>query len=495
MKVKLIALAVSTLTMSGAWAHGYLIDPPSRAHQCQKGKNQSCGDKSNYEPQSLEQKTGYFDKASTQTGKLASAGLPGYYELDRQSIDSWYKTPMKAGKQTLAWFHTAPHKTTNWRYYITKQDWNPNAPLSRDAFEKTPFCEINGFGAMPGTRVEHECDVPARTGYQLIYSVWQIADTVNSFYHVADVDFGGENTGQVETSDSWAKTLDGQIYGKDLRPGDKVKVRFFQDKSEVLSFATSLTITEELTDKNRWAKALAAAVNENANAELWGFRAGVKDARGEVEPAFGANKIYISSKAGTPDPIRKMKSIAISYEEVVSNTNERIEISSLTTSDVQKGTSTLSFNLWTVGKMSLEAKVYDRVGTVKGYTKMAVDNADQRVSFKLEGVSANEPYTLSVIGSTAEGKVIQPAPQQFTLQAAAGAETDKPASDNAKYDAIFPNNKASYKAGTLVLQPENGKVYQCKPLPYSGYCSQWSPSARQFEPGVGSSWQMAWIEK
>lgn len=486
MKVKLLALAVSAMTMSGAWAHGYLIDPPSRAHQCQKGKNQSCGDKSNYEPQSLEQVSGYFDNPSTQTGKIASAGLPGYYQLDRQSVDTWYKTPIKAGKQILAWFHTAPHSTTNWRYYITKQDWNPNAPLSRDAFEKTPFCEVNGFGEKPGERVEHECDVPARTGYQLIYSVWQIADTVNSFYHVADVNFDGENTGQTDPADGWANILDGQIYGKDLRPGDKVKVRFFWDNAEVNTLSTTLTITDELTDKNRWSKALAAAVNQRADAEEWGLRAGIKDAQGKVEPVFGANKIYISSDANIPDPVKRLKSIALSYEEVVTDTNERVEISSLTSSEVQNGVSTLSFNLWTAGKMSLEAKVYDSIGTVKGYTKMAVNNTDERVSLELEGVSAGETYTLSVIATTDEGKVIQPDPQQFTLKAAAGA---------VKYDEIFPNNLSSYKAGTLVLQPANGKVYECKPFPYSGYCTQWASVATQFEPGVGSAWQTAWTEK
>ena len=44
---------------------------------------------------------------------------------------------MKPGPQTFTWYHTAKHKTNNWRYYITKQDWDVNKPLSREAFEKS----------------------------------------------------------------------------------------------------------------------------------------------------------------------------------------------------------------------------------------------------------------------------------------------------------------------------------------------------------------------
>lgn len=53
---------------------------------------------------------------------------------------------MTAGVHQFVWHHTAPHKTTNWRYYITKQNWNPNKPLTRDQFDLTPFCTVNGNG-------------------------------------------------------------------------------------------------------------------------------------------------------------------------------------------------------------------------------------------------------------------------------------------------------------------------------------------------------------
>lgn len=60
------------------------------------------------------------------------------------------------------------------------------------------------------------------------------------------------------------------------------------------------------------------------------------------------------------------------------------------------------------------------------------------------------------------------------------------------YDHIFPAGLKGYQAGTTVLQPATGKVYQCKPWPYSGYCSQWTSASNHFEPGIGSAWQQAW---
>lgn len=57
-----------------------------------------------------------------------------------------------------------------------------------------------------------------------------------------------------------------------------------------------------------------------------------------------------------------------------------------------------------------------------------------------------------------------------------------------KYDYVFPENRHNYVAGTKVLQPKDNNIYECKPFPYSGFCIQWSPSANQYEPGVGFAW-------
>ncbi|HAU1385310.1 TPA: chitin-binding protein [Legionella pneumophila] len=57
-------------------------------------------------------------------------------------------------------------------------------------------------------------------------------------------------------------------------------------------------------------------------------------------------------------------------------------------------------------------------------------------------------------------------------------------------DVIYPDGISTYKAGTIVLGRLDRKYYQCKPWPYSGWCSQ---APAYYEPGVGLAWREAWI--
>lgn len=57
-------------------------------------------------------------------------------------------------------------------------------------------------------------------------------------------------------------------------------------------------------------------------------------------------------------------------------------------------------------------------------------------------------------------------------------------------DFIYPDGIAQYTANTIVLGAHDHKRYQCKPWPYSGWCSQ---SPTYYEPGVGLAWREAWV--
>lgn len=59
-------------------------------------------------------------------------------------------------------------------------------------------------------------------------------------------------------------------------------------------------------------------------------------------------------------------------------------------------------------------------------------------------------------------------------------------------DFIFPQGLGAYEAGTTV--ESNGRLYQCKEFPNSGFCGQWTPSANQYQPGVGFAWKQAWVD-
>lgn len=482
MKISKIALAMASLTVaSTAFAHGYIESPASRAYMCKLGQNIDCGSVQ-YEPQSVEKTSGFPTGAMPPDGQLASAGISQYSQLDKQSLNAWTKNPMSAGPHEFVWYHTAPHKTANWRYYITKQNWDPNKPLTRDQFESTPFCTINGNNQAPAQRLAMNCNVPERTGYQVIYGVWEIADTSNSFYQAIDVDFGnGGNVTPDETPaavSEWVTTLSGQIAGNNLNVGDKVIARFFDAHGEVTSMRTEMTVGSAAQgDANQWSYDLAQKIN----AIQGDVRVGVKDESGAISPVHGANSVFV--KDGS-----QLKSVAISYEEQRAEVNESISVSNMQYSKIEHGNATVTFHVNTHGNVNVEAHVMNHSGAEKGYLKQEMNNASQDVTMTLTGVTAGH-HMLKYYATNKDGTLF--AQDVLNLMLEDGAASG----DSGHHDFTFPQNIASYKAGTVVLQPKDGKTYECKPFPYSGYCVQYSQYANQYEPGVGAHWKEAWILK
>lgn len=193
--VMLLTMFVVFLIADKASAHGYIDGPASRAYLCKTGVNKDCG-AVQYEPQSLEALKG-FPAAGPADGKIASAN-GAFPEMDQQSATRWSKVNITAGTNTFHWTLTAAHATSTWKYYITKENWNPNAPLTRDSFDLTPFCSVDYKGKQPPKSYSDTCNVPQRTGYHVILAVWEVADTANAFYNVLDVDFGGSNSSDTQ---------------------------------------------------------------------------------------------------------------------------------------------------------------------------------------------------------------------------------------------------------------------------------------------------------
>lgn len=167
-------------------AHGFVTNPGGRAYL---GSTWYPGGPLNtnigsvmYEPQSIEAPQNTFID-----GKIASAGIANFAPLDEQNAKRWYKTPVKAGNLSVTWQLTARHKTSTWDYYITKPGWNPNAPLKFSDFKK--IASYNDNGAIPSEFVTHQVNISVNEkGYQVLLSVWNIADTGNAFYQVSDID-------------------------------------------------------------------------------------------------------------------------------------------------------------------------------------------------------------------------------------------------------------------------------------------------------------------
>ena len=450
-----------------AYPHGYVSSPESRSLLCKQGGNSNCG-AIQYEPQSLEAPSGY-PATGPADGRIASAGLTQFAELDEQTATRWTTRPMKSGPQNFTWTFTANHATRNWRYYITRADWNPNVKLSRASFESTPFCQVDGGGKQPPSPLTHSCNVPVRAGYQLVLAVWEIADTTNSFYNLLDLQFDG-------TPPVYSWSAKGTIYPSvDLAVGDKASTRVFDAAGEHPEVSTRITIGSAADGaKTTWPYLLATRVN----AEQSLLRAGQKAADGSINPAYGQNEVFARSDSPyTRVEIQIDKAPPPANDVLVSGLAAEYTIGS-------DGNLTLGFSVTAVGQLDVNATLFDAAGVARASANASLNNSGQSLSLPLSKPAAGS-YQLVVKGTPKSGGTVVQKTYAVNLKAAGSTS----------YDYVFPTGLGSYKAGTRVLQNKNGKVYECRPSPYSGWCNIWSSSNNAYEPGVGAAWADAWIAR
>jgi chitin-binding protein len=472
------ACAVAAVGWSSAvQAHGYVTKPASRGYLCRQGENTQCGNVV-YEPQSLEGPDRY-PASGPADGTLAAAGLTAFAPLNEQTASRWRKQPLSAGTQTFSWRFTAAHSSRDWRYFITKADWNPNLPLSRSQFEPTPFCQVDGQNRQPPMQVSHQCTVPQRTGYQVILAVWDVADTPMSFYNVIDVQM--QAAGPVQPV-VWQDV--GDLYTeRQLQVGDKVVTRVFSAQGEISALNQQLVINSvEEGEPTRWPGLLAAAVKQAQSQ----YQIGVLQQDQQIKVQPGKNEIYASSDSG-------ISRVEIQHEQsppplphfAVQGVERKYQLDG----------KPLEM------KMMVDIGAAARLNVSLNQGDQAVATTSQQVEAGLHAVTLLYPqpvaghYSLTVHFLTATGAASQ---KTFHLDLiAATVPTDptpdpKPDPVPGSYDYVFGQNLKAYRAGTKVLQSKNGRIYQCKPWPYNGYCVQWSTGATQYEPGIGTHWQMAW---
>ncbi|MFF0289281.1 lytic polysaccharide monooxygenase [Streptomyces sp. NPDC005262] len=187
-----IGLAVAGVSMfatSSADSHGYTDNPISRQKLCANGTVTDCG-AIQYEPQSVEAPKG-FPAAGPADGKICSGAHDNFAALDDPRGGNWPATKVTAGQGFgFRWQFTARHATTDFRYYITKNGWDPTKPLTRAALESQPFMTVPYGGQQPPATLTQQGTIPTqKTGRHIILSVWNIADTGNAFYACSDVQF------------------------------------------------------------------------------------------------------------------------------------------------------------------------------------------------------------------------------------------------------------------------------------------------------------------
>lgn len=486
----LAAIGLAGAASQQASAHGYVEQPKSRAVLCTAAAgnlNTQCGSVA-YEPQSIEYApsvnhhhhgsycAGDFTQCGPADATIAAGGMAGFGQLNEQTATRWAKNPIKPGPNTFTWRYTAGHASDYYQFFITKKDWNPNQPLTRDAFELTPLLNQNAQGVRPPSRgtTEHTVNIPAdRSGYHVVLATWKIADTAATFYQVIDVNISGAANppGSVAPATAWQHL--GVVQPEALQIGDTVLTRVFTAQGEQTNRQTTLTLnTAQQAQENTWPFLLAQKVAK-ANA---GYLLGELNSNNEVVPNYGKNSVY--AQAGS-DVVR-VEIQKIQAQPVAGS----LQLDGLQSSyPVQAGKTQLHFNALTRGgPYTVSATVFNAKGESVAHQQSAEGSQSPHMMVTLANPTGGL-YDLVVVAKPEKGEPLQQT-HRFTIEAPA----------TGGHDYVFPNSLRSYKAGTKVLA-RDGNTYVCKPFPYSGYCVQWSAGANHYEPGTGSHWQMAWTRQ
>lgn len=196
--------AVVGLALSGnAFAHGTLSKPLSRVKQCHEGNpenptNPACaaakaigGAQPFYDWAGVNQANANGNhQAVVPDGELCSGGNSKYRGLDLNRSD-WPTSPIHAdsrGRYTFEFKAPAPHATREWKFYVTRDGWQPDSPLRWADLQE--FCTV-GNVPVSGDVYKLDCPLPKRSGQHIIYNTWQRSDSGEAFYTCADVRFEG----------------------------------------------------------------------------------------------------------------------------------------------------------------------------------------------------------------------------------------------------------------------------------------------------------------
>jgi len=313
-----LALAIlGSVAASGtAFAHGTLSKPSSRVYSCYQGNpenptNPACaaakaigGAQPFYDWAGINQAAANGNhQAVVPDGELCSGGNSKYRGLDLSRSD-WQTTPIRGdarGRYTFEYKAPAPHATRDWKFYVTREGWQPGSPLRWADLEE--FCTL-GNVPLSGHVYHLYCPLPKRTGQHVIYNTWQRSDSAEAFYTCADVRF--EGGGGVNPPPQWQDAGPVTARGA-LEVGTTLSLRVFNANGNDVE-RPEITLAAGQTGATQWPLALARKVNASARHA----RVGVLE-NGVITPVASAteNRVYLTpghrfqldTRVPDPDPI------------------------------------------------------------------------------------------------------------------------------------------------------------------------------------------------
>ena len=216
--------AVRTMAMAGilsaglalahtqeAFAHGFMIgDRAHLTHASMGNQNRinppgmpNWAEPLQWEPQSAGELFGLRhverglislnDAITARDGRTHLVNSEAFGGLADTGADRWARIPMNGGENEIRWHFTAPHRTDEIVYYISRAGFDPSAPLNFNDFEKLASFSENG--RQPNVDTTHRINLPTdRSGDHVILAAWHLADNYVSWYRVMDITLVNDGT-------------------------------------------------------------------------------------------------------------------------------------------------------------------------------------------------------------------------------------------------------------------------------------------------------------
>ncbi len=431
--------------VNSSLGHGYVASPASRSYACKLGDNVNCG-AVQYEPQSVEG-SDRFPETGPADGTIAAAGSTAWAPLNVQTPTRWYKHDISSGSLRIDWQFTANHVSRDFRYFITKENWDPSSPLTRDSLELTPFCEFDGNNEKPPMQLTHQCTVPDRTGYHIILAVWDVADTAASFYNAIDVKFSGENnTDDNDNLNPWVSV--GLISGAiPLKKGDTLYTRVFDKNGERKALSVSYTATADISG-NSAAFELAKLTNAGG-VVLAGEKTG-----DTISAVAGRNDIYVKQDSG-------IQSVEIGYTPGATTQVyelETFDLASMEKIDLSGGKATLTYRISTTAPMQVSTSIYAHNGELVAEQSGTIDNTTVTRTVVMTNAKAGH-HKVITHATSLDGKQTRQVKNDIMLVVVDSGDACSVSDPDAKHNPVF-SPSTIYTEGAKVSY--QNLVYQAR---------------------------------
>jgi len=348
------------LSAALAYAQGSVVSPASRAVMCvwtndigvselaPENEHHICWAKNQnnriVSPWNIKSCSTYFDgekgeaECKNSLKKDSFLSLPSgwtsigvYNKLNLQTVSRWSKTELKSGTQNIKWYFFEPWKTKSIKFYLTKQGWNPNKTLSRDAFDlENPIkCEVSSTfnskskqqnGSTEWKRsntfdpenwplhlklpergiVNFQCDIPHnRPGYHLLLSVWKTENIGISYYSISDVKIINDMN---EYKETYPRQVGWINFLEDVSSHNVITPMILTQNNAKTDISKHYLLQSN-TNPTVLSKQIAHFINDEYGS--LGIRAGHKDSiTGKIEPHASDLNIIYAKKDSSVSAVR-----------------------------------------------------------------------------------------------------------------------------------------------------------------------------------------------